>query len=96
MAAARRTLFGAWESDWIAWNDARDVRLPGSTGPAIAFLMYPQAETAAGRFDCLAPEAFPIPDLGPGNRPLDGTGAFLSCAMVGYQAFQPPLNTVFF
>lgn len=46
------------KSDWIACNDARDVRLPGSTGPAIAFLMYPQAETAAGRFDCLAPEAF--------------------------------------
>lgn len=58
VAAARRTLFGAWEANWIAYNDARDVRLPGSAGPALGFLMYPQAETAAGRFDCLDPDAF--------------------------------------
>lgn len=58
VAAARRTLFGAWETNWIAYNDARDVQLPGSAGPALGFLMYPQAESAAGRFDCLEPDAF--------------------------------------
>jgi transglutaminase-like putative cysteine protease len=56
--AARRTLFGAWETNWIAYNDAHDVRLPGAAGPAVGFLMYPQAETAAGRLDCLDPATF--------------------------------------
>lgn len=56
--AARQTLFGAWETNWIAYNDARDVRLPGSAGPAVGFLMYPQAETAAGRLDCLDASVF--------------------------------------
>ncbi|MBS0555525.1 MAG: transglutaminase, partial [Proteobacteria bacterium] len=32
--------------------------LPGSTGPAVPFLMYPQAESAAGRFDSLDADAF--------------------------------------
>jgi len=53
VAAARQTLFGAWEGNWIAYNDAHDVALPGSAGPALGFLMYPQAESAAGRADCL-------------------------------------------
>jgi transglutaminase-like putative cysteine protease len=53
VAAARRTLFGAWEGNWIAYNDAHDVVLPSSTGPTVGFLMYPQAESAAGRADCL-------------------------------------------
>lgn len=56
--AARQTLFGAWETNWIAYNDARDVRLPGAAGPAVGFLMYPQAETAAGRLDCLDASTF--------------------------------------
>jgi transglutaminase-like putative cysteine protease len=53
VAAAHRTLFGAWEGNWIAFNDAHDVALPGSSGPPVGFLMYPQAESAAGRADCL-------------------------------------------
>ncbi|MGH6982144.1 MAG: transglutaminase-like domain-containing protein, partial [Stellaceae bacterium] len=53
VTAARRVLFGAWEGNWIAFNDAHDVVLPGSAGPALGFLMYPQAESAAGRADCL-------------------------------------------
>ncbi|HEX4112645.1 MAG TPA: transglutaminase family protein [Stellaceae bacterium] len=53
VAAARQTLFGAWEGNWVAYNDAHDVALPGSTGLTIGFLMYPQAESAAGRADCL-------------------------------------------
>jgi transglutaminase-like putative cysteine protease len=56
--AARRTLFGAWETNWIAYNDAHDVALPGSTQPPIGFLMYPQGETAAGALDCLDAGAF--------------------------------------
>jgi transglutaminase-like putative cysteine protease len=58
VAAARETLFGAWEGNWIAYNDARDVILPGSSGAALGFLMYPQAEVASVRLDCLEPDAF--------------------------------------
>lgn len=50
---ARRTLFGAWEGNWLAYNTAHDLALPGARGPRLGFLMYPQAETAAGRLDCL-------------------------------------------
>jgi transglutaminase-like putative cysteine protease len=54
----REKLFGAWEMNWLAYNEAHDVRLPGSSGPALGFLMYPQAETAKGRFDELDPDNF--------------------------------------
>jgi len=54
----RRKLFGAWEMNWLAYNEAADVKLPGSSGPAVAFLMYPQAETGAGRLDSLDPDSF--------------------------------------
>jgi transglutaminase-like putative cysteine protease len=56
--AARARLFGSWEMNWIAYNFAHDVTLPGSQGPTLPFLMYPQAETAQGRIDCLNPDAF--------------------------------------
>ena len=56
VTAARQTLFGAYEMNWLAYNFASDVALPGSAGPKLAFLMYPQAETAAGRLDCLDPD----------------------------------------
>jgi transglutaminase-like putative cysteine protease len=55
---ARARLFGSWEMNWIAYNFAHDVALPGSSGPPIGFLMYPQAETADGRLDCLNPDTF--------------------------------------
>jgi len=58
VAAARGGLFGAWEGNWIAYNDAHDVALPGSTGPALGFLMYPQAEVAGARLDCLDAKTF--------------------------------------
>lgn len=54
----RRMLFGAWEMNWLAYNYAHDVQLPGSRGPKIPFLMYPNGETAAGRLDSLDPESF--------------------------------------
>jgi transglutaminase-like putative cysteine protease len=54
----RRKLFGAWEMNWLAYNRASDVSLPGSSGPKVGFLMYPQAETSAGRLDSLDPDGF--------------------------------------
>lgn len=56
--AARTRLFGSWEMNWIGYNFAHDVMLPGSNGKPLGFLMYPQAETAEGRLDCLDPENF--------------------------------------
>ena len=55
---ARVRLFGSWEMNWIAYNFAHDVTLPGSNGAPIGFLMYPQAETADGRLDPLDPDGF--------------------------------------
>jgi transglutaminase-like putative cysteine protease len=58
VAAARKTLFGAWEGNWLAYNCAHDVELVGSTGQRVAFLMYPEAECANARLDCLDPDTF--------------------------------------
>jgi transglutaminase-like putative cysteine protease len=55
---ARASLFGAWEMNWVAYNFGHDVSLPSSSRPALPFLMYPQAETGAGRLDSLDPEQF--------------------------------------
>jgi transglutaminase-like putative cysteine protease len=55
---ARAKLFGAWEMNWLAFNYAHDVKLPQSSGDAVPFLMYPQAETSEGRRDSLDPETF--------------------------------------
>ncbi|HUB77342.1 MAG TPA: transglutaminase domain-containing protein [Bryobacteraceae bacterium] len=55
---ARARLFGAWEMNWMAYNFAHDVALPGSSGRTVPFLMYPQAETAEGRIDSLDADAF--------------------------------------
>jgi transglutaminase-like putative cysteine protease len=45
-------LQGHWEGNWMAYNTAHDVTLPGSKAGADAFVMYPAAENVAGRFDC--------------------------------------------
>jgi transglutaminase-like putative cysteine protease len=55
---ARARLFGSWEMNWMAYNFAHDVALPGSGGAPAGFLMYPQAETADGRLDSLDPDRF--------------------------------------
>ena len=55
---ARSRLFGSWEMNWMAYNFAHDVALPGSSGAPVPFLMYPQAETAEGRLDSLDPDSF--------------------------------------
>src|SRR5436190_8346151 len=58
VAKAREALFGSWEGNWIAFNDAHDVTLPGSAGKPLPFLMYPQAEVGVERLDSLDPEHF--------------------------------------
>jgi len=50
----RSFLFG----NWLAYNDAQAVRLPGSKGAPVGFLMYPRAETSYGRLDALDPDSF--------------------------------------
>lgn len=55
---AREMLFGYWEMNWLAYNYAHDVQLPGSKGPKIPYFMYPNGETAEGRLDQLEPDAF--------------------------------------
>ena len=55
---ARARLFGSWEMNWMAYNFAHDVTLPGSNGPMLGFMMYPQAETAGDRIDSLDSDSF--------------------------------------
>lgn len=53
-----KRLFGGWEGNWLAYNLAHDVALPGAKGPKIGFFMYPNAETAEARLDSLDPDSF--------------------------------------
>jgi len=55
---ARARLFGSWEMNWIAYNFAHDVSLPGSGLGPVVFFMYPQGETNGRRLDCLDPDGF--------------------------------------
>ncbi|AQS48986.1 transglutaminase [Thioclava nitratireducens] len=54
----RAKLFGAWEGNWVAYNYAHDVDLPGSDGPELPYLMYPQAEIDGKRRDYLDAKDF--------------------------------------
>lgn len=58
VAQARAKLFGAWETNWLAYNVAHDVKLPYSKEPTVGFLMYPHGETAEGRLNSLDPDTF--------------------------------------
>ena len=58
MDGARAALIGGCEGNWIAFNCARDLTLPGSPGAPVAFLMYPEGKVAGVRLDCLEPAAF--------------------------------------
>lgn len=57
VVAAREALFGAWEGNWLGYNVAHDLELPGSRHK-VPFLMYPQAEVAGALLDCLDPDSF--------------------------------------
>jgi transglutaminase-like putative cysteine protease len=58
VAPVRKGLFGGWEGNWMAYNTAVDIKLPGATGANLPFLMYPQAQTTAKRYDSLDPDNF--------------------------------------
>ena len=58
VSAARKALFGAWETNWLAYNCAHDVALPGSKTGKVGFLMYPECETNGARLDPLDPDNF--------------------------------------
>jgi transglutaminase-like putative cysteine protease len=54
--AARKRLFGNWEMNWLAYNMGHDVKLPGSSGPKLPYLMYINAETGGEMRDQLDPD----------------------------------------
>ncbi|WP_088345606.1 MULTISPECIES: transglutaminase-like domain-containing protein [Rhodomicrobium] len=56
--AARVTLFGACEGNWIAYNNAADIVLPHSAANPIPFLTRPLAQTADARLGDGGPEGF--------------------------------------
>ena len=58
VAPVKKALYGGWEGNWLAFNTAHDVTLPGSQGGKLGFFMYPNAENAGGRFDQLDPDNF--------------------------------------
>jgi len=60
VVAARKRLFGGWEMNWLAYNMAHDVVLPGSTvkGPKLPYFMYINGETGGERLDQLEPDSF--------------------------------------
>ena len=58
VADVRRRLFGSWEMNWIAFNDAHDLALPDSAGKPVPYFMYPEAEAGGARKDSLDPGKF--------------------------------------
>lgn len=58
VAPVRKGLFGGWEGNWMAYNFAHDLKLPGSSSGKLGFLMYPQAETNGQAYDPLDPDSF--------------------------------------
>lgn len=59
VAPVNAALMGNWEGNWLAFNTANDLKLPGVSGAKpLPFLMYPQAITADGRLSELDAKAF--------------------------------------
>lgn len=59
IAPVDAALFGNWEGNWVGYNTANDLTLPGAdAGQPLPFLMYPQGVNGAGRFDELDPAGF--------------------------------------
>jgi transglutaminase-like putative cysteine protease len=54
----RKALFGSWEGNWMGYNSASDVTLPGRKQRKLGFFMYPQAQTSAGARDPYDPDSF--------------------------------------
>jgi hypothetical protein len=57
---ARKTLFGFWGMNWMAFNPARDTRLAPETAKPLGHFIYPYAETANGPLDYYNPQNFSI------------------------------------
>jgi transglutaminase-like putative cysteine protease len=55
--AFRAKAFGNWEMNWVGFNTARDLVLPGNSIQQ-NFFMYPAAFTSRGEVDCLSPKTF--------------------------------------
>ncbi len=53
-----KALFGAWEGNWMAYNDAHDVVLPDGDGKALGFLMYPNGRVGSEMLDAYQPKSF--------------------------------------
>ncbi|HEY2402055.1 MAG TPA: transglutaminase-like domain-containing protein [Steroidobacteraceae bacterium] len=53
----RKALFGGWEGNWMAYNNAVDVTLPGAPNE-LPFLMYPQAQSGSKHYDAYDPDNF--------------------------------------
>jgi transglutaminase-like putative cysteine protease len=59
VAPVNAALFGSWEGNWVGWNTANDIQLPGTVAKqTLPFLMYPNGENQSGRFDELSPDSF--------------------------------------
>jgi transglutaminase-like putative cysteine protease len=58
VAPVYKALYGGWEGNWVGFNTAHDVVLPGARMGKLGFLMYPIAEDQQGRFDSYAPDDF--------------------------------------
>lgn len=58
VAPVYKALYGGWEGNWVGYNMAHDVALPGARLGKLGFLMYPVAEDQQGRFDSYAPDDF--------------------------------------
>ncbi len=58
VAPIKKALFGGWEGNWMAYNNAVDVSLPGAVGKPLPFLMYPQAQSGGQRYDSYDPDGF--------------------------------------
>jgi transglutaminase-like putative cysteine protease len=56
----RERLFGNWEMNWVGYNSATDIELPGAgqQRPNFSFLMYPCAFTTAGQPNAVDPARF--------------------------------------
>jgi len=54
----RKALFGSWEGNWMGYNSASDIKLPGAKQAKLGFFMYPQAEVAGVARDPYAPDDF--------------------------------------
>jgi transglutaminase-like putative cysteine protease len=58
VALARKTLFGNWEMNWMAFNTASDTRLAPQMAKPLGHFMYPYAETPKGPLDYYNPRNF--------------------------------------